>query len=204
MHLALLNIGLGNIRSLQKAFEFCGANVTVTSDPSVIEKADALLIPGDGAFGRAMQGLEKLHLLQPIYQFAASGRPLLGVCIGFQLFFEGSNEFGEHNGLGLLNGTISNFDNKHLIVPHMGWSPTHLQPNQGLLRDMPNEAYFYYVHSFRLPGVHPYATGTCDYGGVFTAIVEHKNLYAVQFHPEKSTHWGLAILRNFLKVVQGA
>lgn len=202
MRIVELDFGMGNIRSLQKAFEHCGAQVDVSSDPFTIVGADALLLPGDGAFGKAIQELRQRQLLEPIKDFVASGRPVLGICIGFQLLFEKSHEFGTHTGLNLLKGEISRFDAASLVIPHMGWARTQLNTNSRLLKGLPTEAFFYYVHSYRLPGIHPAAIGTCDYGGIFTSVVEQNNLYGVQFHPEKSQHWGLAIIRNFLNLVQ--
>lgn len=204
MRIVELDFGMGNIRSLQKAFEHCGARVDVSSDPVSIVGADALLLPGDGAFAKAMQELRQRQLLDPIKHFAASGRPLLGICIGFQLLFEKSHEFGEHAGLGLLKGEIQRFNDASLVIPHIGWARTQLNTDSRLLKGLPAETFFYYVHSYRLPGIHPAAVGTCDYGGIFTSVIEQNNLYGVQFHPEKSQHWGLELIRNFLNLVQAS
>lgn len=193
-----LDFGMGNIRSLQKAFEHLGYNVTVTEDYHPIEKADILLLPGDGAFGMAMHELSGRGMLEPVIDFYRSGRPVLGICIGFQILFEDSTEFGAHEGLGLLSGSLDKFSGEDLIVPHMGWSPTTVLNSEGLFRDIPDGAYFYYVHSYCYKGQHEFATATAGYGGRFTSVIENNNLFGTQFHPEKSHEWGLKLIQNFM------
>lgn len=201
MRLVELNLGMGNLRSLQKAVEYCGGRVLISDQATDIEKADGLLLPGDGAFGKAMEEIKKRQLLKALKNFVENKRPLLGICLGFQLLFTESEEFGHNTGLGFLEGSLKRFS-KNLIVPHMGWNLTQLNTSSRLLQNLPQEAYFYYVHSYYLPSVSPYTIGICHYGEKFTAIVEKENLFGVQFHPEKSQKWGLEILRNFLKIVQ--
>lgn len=197
-----LDFGMGNIRSLQKAFEHLGARVEVSSDPQKIARADVLLIPGDGAFGKAMSEIKRLDMLDQINRFYESGKFVMGICIGFQLLFETSEEFGAHRGLSFLKGGISRFSaEQNLIIPHMGWSDTRIITPGRLLKDIPDNSYFYYVHSYRFGGVHQYATASCNYGGDFTAVIEKDNLFATQFHPEKSHKWGLKLLSNFLEVL---
>ncbi|MCS6983788.1 MAG: imidazole glycerol phosphate synthase subunit HisH [Leptospiraceae bacterium] len=201
MRLLELNLGMGNLRSLQKAVEYCGAQVQLSDRPEEIKEADGLLLPGDGAFGRAMQEIHTRDLRHALEEYVQMGGPVLGICLGFQLLFEASEEFGQHQGLGFLPGRLLQFPS-NLRVPHMGWNLTYLDTTSRLLRHLPEKAYFYYIHSYRLPGVYPFTTGVCHYGGEFTAIVERENLFGVQFHPEKSGNDGLQIIRNFLKIVE--
>lgn len=199
-----LDFGMGNIRSLEKALEHLGAEVNVTGDPDAFKDADAVVIPGDGAFGQAMEELTSRGLPEALQTFLKTGKPVFGVCIGFQLFFSHSNEFGDHNGLGFFEGDISRFPTGDKKVPHMGWSPTKLVENSAqsrLFKDIPDNTWFYYIHSYRLPGKHAQAMATVDYMGEFTTAVEHDNLFAVQFHPEKSHKWGLKLLENFIALI---
>lgn len=201
-----LNFGMGNIRSLQKAFEYLGENVLVSENPEDILDAYAILLPGDGAFGRAVEEIKDRKMLDKIIEFYEKGRPILGVCIGFQILFSSSTEFGNQEGLAFFEGKIDRFPNS-VITPHMGWNNTFINennPNESLLmKGIETGAYFYYVHSYRYEGVHKYASAISDYAGSFTSILEdpEKNLYATQFHPEKSHEDGLKVLKNFLEAI---
>ena len=197
-----LDFGMGNIRSLQKAFEHLGFDVEVSSDAAKIKSADALLLPGDGAFKKAMQELASRHMLDEIHSFYQSKKPILGICIGFQILHESSSEFGEQQGLGYLEGMVSKFDSAPDInIPHMGWSKTKINSSARLTEGLPDELFFYYVHSYRVGSISENTVGSCDYNGEFSAIIEKDNLYGTQFHPEKSHSWGLKILENFAKVI---
>ncbi len=197
-----LNFGMGNIRSLQKAFEHLGQPVQVTDRADDIIKADAVLLPGDGAFGRAMSELQRLEMVEAVREFHQAQKPILGICIGFQLLFDSSNEFGSHKGLGFLNGGLRRLDAPGKPVPHMGWSETRFVNAGRLNQGIPEKVYFYYVHSFCVPGVHDSATAASNYGEDFTAVVEKDNLFGTQFHPEKSQRWGLKILENFISILR--
>jgi len=197
-----LDFGMGNIRSLQKAFEHVGANVDVVGNPDKFRDADAIIIPGDGAFGAAMENLKACGFVEPIHEFIKSGKPVLGVCIGFQLLFEDSEEFAtDQKGLSVFNGTIKKFEDENLSIPHMGWNKLSIPNESRILNNIKNNQYFYFVHSYCLPGTHPNSVGQCNYGIDFTAAVERDNVFAVQFHPEKSHAAGLHLIENFIEVV---
>jgi len=199
----LLDFGMGNIRSLQKAFEHLGQRVTVSADPKEAEAADVLLLPGDGAFARAMEELNSRNLIEPIYNAREKKKIIFGICIGFQLLFESSTEFALANGLGFLPGHITRLEkNAHApVIPHMGWTTTEFSPASRLGKGIAPHSMFYYVHSYAFAGRHPYATATASYGQLFTSVIEHENLFATQFHPEKSHTPGLALLANFIDLL---
>lgn len=199
----LLDFGMGNIRSLQKAFEHLGQSVTVSSDPKDTEAADVLLLPGDGAFARAMEELNTRNLIEPIYNAREKNKIIFGICIGFQLLFESSTEFALANGLGFLPGHITRLTKNAQapVIPHMGWTTTEFVSESRLGKGIAPHSMFYYVHSYAYAGRHRYATATTTYGQVFTSVIEQENLFAVQFHPEKSHTPGLALLRNFLELL---
>lgn len=197
-----LDFGMGNIRSLQKAFEYINADITVSSDYHIAQKADVLVLPGDGAFAKAMLELRRLHLLDVILEFIAKKKPILGICIGFQILFSNSHEFQKELGINFFEGALQRFHgDKNNKVPHIGWNPVHFSHSSRLQNNIPNQAFFYFVHSYRVAGRHSYATATSHYGGEFTAIVEKENVFAAQFHPEKSHANGLQFLKNFLKEI---
>lgn len=201
--IALLDFGMGNIRSLQKAFEHLGHSVRVTSRAQEIDAADVLLLPGDGAFARAMEELNTRGLIDSIYEAHRRQKTIFGVCIGFQLLFESSTEFALANGLGLLPGHITRLEKNAQapVIPHMGWTTTEFSPTSRLGKGIRPHTMFYYVHSYACLGRHSYATATTTYGQLFTSVVEHENLFAVQFHPEKSHTPGLRLLQNFLALL---
>lgn len=205
MHIVELDFGMGNIRSLEKALVHIGAKVEVTSSKSSLLKADALVLPGDGAFGAAMQELKKRELIEPIQKFYESGRPILGICIGFQILFSQSNELGLEKGLGFLNGSITRFNEEHngkrLMVPHIGWEKVSFTKESALGKNLPSNAWFYFVHSYRhIPlRTDAFVSGIANHGEEFTAAIENNNLFGVQFHPEKSHGTGLKFLENFLE-----
>lgn len=197
--IAIIDYGMGNLRSVQKAFERVGQAAMITSDPGVVRDAGKLVLPGVGAFGDAINELARRNLVEPIRDFAASGRPFLGICLGLQLLFEVSYEGGRHQGLGILAGEVVRFDlPRQYKVPHMGWNELLIRRRAPILEGVADGAHMYFVHSFyvvpRDPGV--IATET-DYHKPFTSMVWRDRLFATQFHPEKSQAEGLKILRNF-------
>lgn len=195
---------MGNLRSVQKALEHVGCAATITSQPEQIAAAKKIILPGVGAFGDALRELQTRHLVQPIVESIRSGKPFLGICLGLQLLFEVGYEGGQQSGLGVLNGTVERFPaslprEQGLKVPHMGWNQIVIdKPGAPLLKDIPSEAYFYFVHSYYVKPTQPeIAWLSCDYGQRFCAAVWQDNLFATQFHPEKSQRDGLQLLKNF-------
>jgi len=198
--LALLDFGMGNIRSLQKAFEHLGATAKVTADPREVESADVLLLPGDGAFARAMDELRSRGLIDAIYGAHQKKKIIFGICIGFQLMFESSTEFAGAKGLGLVKGDITRLEknSEAPAIPHIGWTTTEFKTSSRLGRGIHPHSMFYYVHSYAYRAEHEFAAATTSYGQMFTSVLEHENLFAAQFHPEKSHNAGLKLLSNFL------
>lgn len=195
---------MGNLRSVQKALEHVGYTATVTSQPEQIAQADKVILPGVGAFGDAMRELSQRDLVAPIRESIARGRPFLGICLGLQLLFEVGYEGGEQAGLGVLAGTVERFPSdllrqQELKVPHMGWNQTTVaKSGSPLTKDIPSDAYFYFVHSYYVRPAQVEAVWlNCQYGDDFCAAVWQDNLFATQFHPEKSQRDGLQLLKNF-------
>ena len=199
---AIIDYDAGNIRSVEKAVRYLGKEVTVTSEPEEILAADRVILPGVGAFGDAMKRLHAMGLVEVIRQVAERGTPFLGICLGLQLLFEKSEESPGVPGLGLLQGEILRLpEHPGLKVPHIGWNSLKY-PNPGrLFRGIPEDSYVYFVHSYYLraqdEGI---VTATTEYGTLVHASVESGNLFACQFHPEKSSETGLTILENFLSI----
>jgi glutamine amidotransferase len=202
--ISIVDYGMGNLRSVQKGLEKVGASGRIVRSPAEVLAADKLILPGVGAFGDAMQHLGEQGLVEPLREFARSGRPFLGVCLGLQLLFDVSDEEGEFAGLGILPGRVERFDFTHtpagqgLKVPHMGWNRVQWDRPSPLLAGIESGTYFYFVHSYHaVPADESVTLGRCDYGYNFAAIVHRENVFATQFHPEKSQAAGLQILRNF-------
>jgi len=197
-----LDFGMGNIRSLQKAFEFLGKKVDIITNPEPVAKADALLIPGDGAFGQAMDNIRKEGFFDAINEFIRSGKPVLGICIGFQILFKSSEEFNyQGKGLEVFQGEIEKFKSREIVIPHMGWNQVLWSKATRINKGIPDRSYFYFVHSFRYGNTHPLAVGVTEYDGRFTSVIEKDNVYGVQFHPEKSFRMGLKLLENFIGLI---
>ncbi|GFP18924.1 imidazole glycerol-phosphate synthase subunit HisH [Candidatus Hakubella thermalkaliphila] len=195
--IAIIDYGMGNLRSVQKAFQKLGYQAFITSDPLEILDADKLVLPGVGAFADAMASLKEKELDRAIVEFIGSGRPFLGICLGLQLLFEESGEGGRHPGLGLVEGDVRRLP-QGVKVPHMGWSRTWFVRDDPILKEIPSGSFFYYVHSYYAqPKDERMAICTADYGLEFVSGINKENLYAFQFHPEKSSSYGLKILRNF-------
>jgi len=199
--IAIIDYGVGNLRSVQRAFEHVGAEVVVTADPETIGSASAVVLPGVGAFGQAMANLQRAGLADAIRQVIAQGRPFLGICLGLQLLFEQSDEMGEHRGLGVFGGQVKRFD-VDLKVPQIGWNQIHIQRASPLLEGVANGSYAYFVHSYYVAPADPeIVLATTDYEMDYASVVGQGNVFGIQFHPEKSQAVGLRILRNFTALV---
>jgi len=210
--IAIVDYGMGNLRSVHKALERVGFQALVTQDPGAIGKAAALVLPGVGAFKKAMENLEGLRLIDPILTFIQSGRPFLGICLGLQLLFSESEEFGFQKGLGIFSGRVVRFpfslpgepsSGDSLKVPHMGWNSVQIKRRFPALEGIAEGTHYYFVHSYYpVPEDRGIIATTTDYGGEFVSSVGKGSLFACQFHPEKSQSAGLKILENFGRLVQ--
>jgi glutamine amidotransferase len=200
--IAVIDYGRGNLGSVENALGRLGTRAVVTQDPRVIEDARALVLPGDGAFHDAMSSLQSLGLLDPIKAALAEGRPFLGICLGYQLLFTESEEFGQGKGLDVIPGTVRRFPGG-LKVPHMGWNTVEHRGDLRIFEGIPSGAHFYFVHSYYPSAADPsLPMATCTYGLTFPAAVGRGALFATQFHPEKSQRWGLKLLENFAAFVR--
>jgi len=209
--IAIVDYGMGNLRSVHKGFERVGFPALLTHNREEIKKAGGLVLPGVGAFKKAIENLEELGLVETIVDFIQSGRPFLGICLGLQLLFYESEEFGRYSGLGIFKGRVVRFPfsppgssapGDSLKVPHMGWNAVHLKKRLPALEGIANGAHFYFVHSYYpVPEDGDIVATTTDYGGEFVSSVGRGNLFACQFHPEKSQAAGLRILKNFGRLV---
>ncbi len=202
--IAIVDYGMGNLRSVQKGFERIGAVARIVTLPEQIEQADKVVLPGVGAFRDAMAHLREKQLVEPLVAAANSGRPFLGICLGLQLLFDVSYEGGEYEGLGVIPGRVVRFDFsdrpelRELKVPHMGWNEVAWDRDCPLMRGLSSPTYFYFVHSYYVdPTDLAVIFGRCSYGDEFTAMIWRENLFATQFHPEKSQSVGLTMLSNF-------
>lgn len=197
--IVVVDYGMGNLRSVQKGFEKIGKPALISRQPGEIDKADHLVLPGVGAFPECMRNLEGLGLIDPIKTFIHSGRPFLGICLGLQLLFDESEEFGVHNGFEIIPGRVRAFDrNMGLKIPHMGWNQVAFKRPSPLFDGIADGTHFYFVHSYYVDPTKASDTLTeTNYGITFTSSVERDNIFAVQFHPEKSQEVGLRVLRNF-------
>ncbi|MDP6793272.1 MAG: imidazole glycerol phosphate synthase subunit HisH [Anaerolineales bacterium] len=198
-HIALIDHGVGNVRSVEKALAAVGANVVLTREADTIAAADKIVLPGVGAFGDCMRGLHASNLLQIVTQLAGE-RPFLGICVGMQMLFESSDEMGSHPGLGLLPGVVTRFAATDIRIPHTGWNQLDPTGNHPLLAGIPAGSYAYFNHSYCCtPEDSADALAYTDYGGRFVSVVGRERMYGIQCHPEKSQQVGLQILRNFLE-----
>lgn len=199
--IAIIDYGMGNLRSVQKAFERLGVEATVTSDKALVESADKLVLPGVGAIADAIAELKRADLVDPIVRAVESNRPFLGICLGFQALFERSEENGGTECLGLFKGTVRRFpESPEYVVPHMGWNDlTFKQKNVPIYKDMKETDYVYFVHSYYVDAQDPAIVATTtNYDNVeFCSSIAVGNVFATQFHPEKSQNVGLDILKNF-------
>ncbi len=203
--ITIIDYQMGNLRSVQKACEHVGVEAKISSSPTEIAQAERLILPGVGAFGDAIAELRRRDLVNPIRDFVASGRPLLGICLGLQMLFEVGYEGGQHEGLGLLKGDVVRFDweqlqvdEPHLKIPHMGWNQVRKTADAPILKDVADLTHFYFVHSYYVRPTDPSVVALkCHYGIDFCAAIWKDNLFATQFHPEKSQADGLKLLAAF-------
>jgi imidazole glycerol-phosphate synthase subunit HisH len=221
--IAVVDYGRGNLGSVEKAFGRVGIPAVVTQQPRAVDEADAVVLPCDGAFHDAMANLERLGLLPALRRALDGNRPFLGICLGYQLLFSTSEEFGEGRGLDVIPGVVRRFPSGRK-VPHMGWNRVRHDGDLRLFEGIPAGAYFYFVHSYYpvvtraassvqaeggqgqahgAPGRPILRAAWCEYGTEFAAAIECGQIYATQFHPEKSQRWGLRLLENFAAVVKG-
>ncbi len=204
--IAIVDYGVGNLFSLASSLEMLGIKSEVTGDPEKLKAADRVILPGVGAFGDAIAKLQETGLDRTVKELAAAGKPLLGICLGMQLLFDSSEEFGRHEGLGLVPGRVVSmaeaFEKQgiDLKVPHIGWNPITVRKDSPLLRYVKDQDQFYYVHSFYATDCDAHLIADSEYGVAVTGIVQNGNVYGTQFHPEKSGHCGLALLKAFAEV----
>jgi imidazole glycerol-phosphate synthase subunit HisH len=200
--ISVVDYGSGNLRSVQKGFEKVGAQARITSDAEEISRADKLVLPGVGAFPECMKNLGGFDLIEPIIEFIRSGRPFLGICLGLQLLFDESDEFGRHEGLKIVPGNVTAFDrNMGLKIPHMGWNQVLFRKDAAIFKGIEDGSWFYFVHSYYVaPTNKEDCAAETEYGITFTCAVARDNVFAVQFHPEKSQSVGLRLLENFARL----
>lgn len=200
----IIDYGLGNLRSVAGAVQKLGHEAVVSSEVGELERADRLILPGVGAFGDGMSNLARLNLIAPLTRMVlGEGKPCLGICLGAELMARESDEFGRHEGLGWIAASVTRIvpDDPAVRVPHVGWNAVRHSEDCPLFRDIPQEALFYFVHSYKIccdgPGT---AVAECEYGGPVTAAIQRGRIFGTQFHPEKSQRHGLALLGNFLSL----
>ena len=199
--IAIVDYGMGNLRSVQKAFERVGHAAQVTGCPEDVRRAERIVLPGVGAFGDAVANLKRSGLVDPILEAIDEGRPFLGICVGLQLLFTESEEMGRHSGLDVLPGRVRRFPQGERI-PQIGWNQIHIQSGTPLLEGIPDGSFFYFVHSYYVdPEVGGDSLATTDYGIDYTSIAGRGPVLGIQFHPEKSQDLGLRILKNFAERV---
>lgn len=202
--IAIVDYNMGNLASVQNAFAKLGKDTVVENDPVKFKEYDKLILPGVGAFGDAMEHLRERNMINGIKEFAASGKPMLGICLGMQLLFQSSEEFGNHEGLGLIKGKVTRFDEskfeEKLKVPHMGWNRMFTKEHP-LFKGLDDMHYLYFVHTYHVNcDDENDIIGRTNYGYEFTSAVAHNNIMGIQPHPEKSHENGLQILKNFIEL----
>jgi glutamine amidotransferase len=205
--IAVVDYGMGNLRSAQKALEKIGLDAVVTSDPGTIEKADGVVLPGVGAFKACMENLRNYGLVDAVKGSIQKGKPFLGICVGMQLLFSECEEFGRSYGLDIIKGRVIRFPEKkdglRLKIPHMGWNQLQFKNNSPLFKGVEENSFVYFVHSYYpVPEDREVIASTTEYGVTFTSSIWKDNIFATQFHPEKSQTIGLKILRNFGEMVK--
>jgi imidazole glycerol-phosphate synthase subunit HisH len=198
--IAILDYGMGNLRSVEKALEHVGVTASISSDPDEVRAADGVVLPGVGAFPRAMERIRERSLDELIAERRQSDVPILGICLGLQLLFESSSELGGAAGLGLFDGDVAELEAEGLKVPHIGWAPVRWERDSRLAEGIPSETPFYFVHSFAARPSEAELLGSAEYGSRFACAAERDNVFGVQFHPEKSSSAGLRLLSNFAGV----
>jgi len=199
--IVIINYGMGNLRSVQKAFEKIGFDVVISNEHDAIKSADKIVLPGVGAFGDAMKNLNKLGLVEILNkEVLVNKKPFLGICLGMQLIAKKSQEFGETEGLSWIDANIVKFPQSVLKIPHVGWNEINLEKSSPLFKNIPDKKDFYFVHSYYFKADKEYCIASCDYGINFICAVQKENIFATQFHPEKSQIYGLEILKNFVNL----
>ncbi len=201
MKCTLFDYGTGNLQSVQNALEHLGHTVLRSSNPKDIDASDVLIFPGQGAFGPALHKLQKMTAIEKLTTYINDKKPFIGICLGFQLLFEKSEESNSRNGLSCFNGTFLKFESKRLSVPHMGWNRIKTTNTNTILDDFNNER-FYFVHSYYLPVTNQYKAATTNYGVDFISAIASKTQLITQFHPEKSGNVGLELLNQYFKSIQ--
>ena len=197
--IAIVDYGIGNLHSVRKAVEIVGGESLITADPTALQQADKLILPGVGAFKDGMRGLMASGLMPAIQSFVNSGRSLLGICLGMQLLFEQSHEAGQHTGLGILAGQVHPLDPKDLKVPQIGWNQIEISQPSPLFSGVSSSSYVYFNHGYYCqPADNRHILATTQYGRNFASVVGHNRVYGFQFHPEKSQRVGLQLLQNFV------
>ncbi len=200
MMIAIIDYGLGNLESVKYALDRLGVESELTADPERLASAEGVVLPGVGAFGRAMEEFRRLELVEPTRAAARSGRPFLGICLGAQLLLSHSDEHGRHTGLELIGGEVVRFEGS-LTVPHMGWNQVRQERPSLLFEGIENDSYFYFAHSYFLrPGDEGVVMGSTEYGGRYASAVQQDMVFGCQFHPEKSGPVGLRMLENFARL----
>ncbi len=202
--ICILDYGMGNLRSVEKALEHIGAAAAIGNDAGAVREADGLVLPGVGAFPKAMERVRELRLDELVAERHEAGVPILGICLGLQLLFDSTTELGGADGLGLLPGEVSELRADGLKVPHIGWSPVRWERESRLTEGIESETPFYFVHSFAPRPADTDLLGSAAYGERFACAAEHGNVFGVQFHPEKSSAAGLRLLSNFAGVCANA
>lgn len=197
--IAVLDYDIGNVRSVIKAVEAAGGSPILTDDPEVIFSADGLIVPGVSAFGACMESLKKKNLVDFLKKYIESGKKYLGICLGYQILFESSEESPSASGLSIFKGKVKRFP-EGLKIPHMGWNSVSTKKDSLMFAGIPDESYFYFVHSYYPePEDNQIVSGTTIYGVNFASAIEYKNVIACQFHPEKSSKNGIMLLKNFIR-----
>ncbi len=203
LKISIIDYEMGNLKSIKKLLQYLKVDSVITSDPKIILDSDGVILPGVGAFGDAMKHLDEKNLIPIIHQVVKDGKPLFGICLGQQLLFSKSSEMGEHKGLNLIKGDVIPFDiNKVDKIPQIGWNSVSFQNSDHfLVQDVPNDSYFYFVHSFySVPKDNANILGITQYGDItFSSIVYKDNIIATQFHPEKSSKYGIKMYENFIQ-----
>lgn len=197
--IAIIDYGMGNLRSVQKAFEYLGMEAVITEEIEVIQKADKVVLPGVGAFKDAIETIREKGIDTVLWETVKQQKPLLGICLGMQMFFEKSYEYGEHKGLGIFQGEIKRLPDG-VKIPHMGWNSLNIKKKMPLFEGLPQESYVYFVHSYYLQTEADIVSATTYYGKEIQVAAQKDNVFALQFHPEKSGEVGLKILENFGRI----
>jgi glutamine amidotransferase len=203
--IVIVDYGLGNLFNVSKAFAYQEIPATISGDPAEVARADGLVLPGVGAFGDGMKGLQQRGLAEPIVEAASIGKPILGICLGMQMLMDESFEMGRHRGLGLIRGSVLPFRQEGEVkIPHMGWNRLRKKSSSPFLQETPDGTMFYFVHSYYVKPENPdHLLAETEYGGInFSSIVGRDNIYGCQFHPEKSGPEGLKLLQVFARLVR--